>query len=309
MGDVPAIRPALVLTAGLGTRLDPLTRVRAKPAVPVAGEPLVRRIARWLAASGVTELILNLHHLPQTISAVMGDGSDLGLRVRFSWEQPIVLGSAGGPRQALDIIGAESFFIVNGDTLTDVDLAALAAAHTAAAPPHGETLVTLALVPNTEPHRYSGLTIDADGRVTGRVARGRAAEGSYHFVGVQVAEAAAFRDVQKGVAVNSIGDHYDALSRRTPGAVRGFVTEAAFFDIGTVGDYVRTHWSLAAGPAATDAARSHTICWDDVHIGPHATLTRCIVTDGVTVPDGTTYTDAILIASPEGVVALPLDAS
>jgi hypothetical protein len=97
---------ALVLTAGLGTRLDPLTRVRAKPAVPVAGEPLVRRIIRGLVAQSVTELVLNLHHLPATIAAVVGDGRDLGATVRYSWEQPVILGSAGGPALALPLINA-----------------------------------------------------------------------------------------------------------------------------------------------------------------------------------------------------------
>ena len=80
--------PALVLTAGLGTRLRPLTLVRAKPAVPIAGEPLVRRIIRWLRATGVSDLVLNLHHLPETIASVVGDGTDLDVRVRYSWEQP-----------------------------------------------------------------------------------------------------------------------------------------------------------------------------------------------------------------------------
>src|SRR6476661_4739124 len=96
---------AMILTAGLGTRLRPLTGVRAKPAIPVAAEPMVRRIARWLAASGVTDIVLNLHHLPETIAAAMGDGSDLSVRVRYSWEQPVLLGAAGGPRQALEIVG------------------------------------------------------------------------------------------------------------------------------------------------------------------------------------------------------------
>src|SRR5262245_11793836 len=98
------IAHALVLTAGLGTRLRPLTDVRAKPAVPVAGVPIVTRILRWLAGQHVTEIALNLHHLPQTLSARVGDGSDLGLHVRYSWEQPEALGSAGGPRRALPIM-------------------------------------------------------------------------------------------------------------------------------------------------------------------------------------------------------------
>ncbi len=76
------IDSALVLTAGLGTRLRPLTDVRAKAAVPVAGEPMARRIVRWLAARHVHDIVLNLHHRPETIAAVVGDGSDLAARVR-----------------------------------------------------------------------------------------------------------------------------------------------------------------------------------------------------------------------------------
>ena len=94
---------ALVLTAGLGTRLRPLTYVRAKGAVPVNGEALARRVVRWLSGQGVRDLVLNLHHLPETIAASVGDGSDLSARVRYSWEQP-VLGSAGGPRRALPLL-------------------------------------------------------------------------------------------------------------------------------------------------------------------------------------------------------------
>ena len=115
-------RHALVLTAGLGTRLRPLTDVRAKPAMPVAGEPMIRRIISWLVSQGADDLVLNLHHRPETITAVVGDGRDLGARVRYSWEYPRILGSAGGPRLARPIIGdngAGTFLIINGDTLTD----------------------------------------------------------------------------------------------------------------------------------------------------------------------------------------------
>src|SRR4029453_6220116 len=94
---------ALVLAAGLGTRLQPLTLARAKAAAPVDGEPLVRRTIRWLTRPGLTDLVVNLHHKPETITAVVGDGSDLGARVRYSWESP-VLGSAGGPRHALPLL-------------------------------------------------------------------------------------------------------------------------------------------------------------------------------------------------------------
>src|SRR3954471_374613 len=94
---------ALVLTAGLGTRLQPLTSLRAKAAVPVNGETLARRAVRWLVSQGVTDLVLNLHHRPETITGSVGDGSDLGATVRYSWEAPL-LGSAGGPRHALPLL-------------------------------------------------------------------------------------------------------------------------------------------------------------------------------------------------------------
>jgi len=311
---VADLRHALLLTAGLGSRLQPLTAVRAKPAIPVAGEPLVRRIVRWLASGGVTEVVLNLHHLPATVTAVVGDGTDLGVRARYSWEQPIVLGSAGGPRQALPLIGAETFLIVNGDTLTDVDLEALAAAHASSS-----ALVTLALVPNREPLRYSGLLLDERSRVTGLARRGPGAAGSFHFIGVQVASADAFRSLPLGEAANSIGASYDRLMADRPGCIGGFVSNAAFWDIGTVADYINTSSALSETAGARRALPPRTvhvdpsadvkgsILWDDISIGQDATVVDCIVTDRVSVPAGTAYQRSILIQTATGVRAIPLD--
>ncbi|MGH8185718.1 MAG: nucleotidyltransferase family protein, partial [Steroidobacteraceae bacterium] len=177
--------PALVLTAGLATRLRPLSHVRAKAALPVAGQPLVHRIIRRLHASDVRDLVLNLHHLPHTITASLGDGSELGVRVRYSWE-PILLGSAGGPRRALPLLDADRFFIINGDTLTDVDVDVVLAAHD-----RTKALVTMAVMPNTEPQKYGGVLVGDDGIVTGFTRRGSSGP-SFHFIGVQVAEAVVF---------------------------------------------------------------------------------------------------------------------
>src|SRR5688572_2883593 len=225
--------PALILTAGLGTRLRPLSYERAKGALPVAGEPLVRRILRWLADGGVTEAVLNLHHLPHTLTALVGDGSDLGVRVRYSWETP-VLGSAGGPRRALPLLGRSTFLIVNGDTLTDLDPAPLVEQHRQTG-----ALVTMAVVPNTAPDRYSGLAVDDDGLVTGVIKRGSSAA-SFHFIGVQVAESEAFASVPPATPYESVGGLYQELIARRPGTIRAFRTRAAFLDIGTPSDYLET---------------------------------------------------------------------
>ena len=311
MVETSTIPHALVLTAGLGTRLRPLTLVRAKPAIPLVGEPLVRRIVRWLASQGVTDLVLNLHYKPESVAGQLGDGRGCGVRVRYSWEQPI-LGSAGGPRLAAPLLGADRFFIVNGDTLTDLDLSALAAAHAAS-----DALVTMALVPNADPDHYGGVRLDAQGWVTGFAPRGTAARGSFHFIGVQVAEGAAFDRVALGTVANSVGDVYDRLIAARPGSIRGIVTTARFLDIGTVGDYWRT--SAAMAPAgelgrgadisiATDARVVHSILWDHVRVGAGATIDGCIVTDGVQVPAGARYVNAILRATNAGIIATPFDA-
>jgi len=100
--------PCLVLTAGLGTRLDPLTRLVAKPAVPLGDRTLIERVLLWLREQQVTDVALNLHFRPETITAIVGNGRQLGLQVRYSWERHI-LGSAGGPRHALSLLDAEIF--------------------------------------------------------------------------------------------------------------------------------------------------------------------------------------------------------
>jgi NDP-sugar pyrophosphorylase family protein len=303
---------ALVLTAGLGTRLQPLTRVRAKPAVPVAGEPIVRRIIRWLARQNVTELTLNLHHLPQTLAARVGDGSDIGARVRYSWEQPEVLGSAGGPRRALPMIGNDTFFLINGDTMTDLALEPLAEAHR-----QSGALVTMALVPNREPNRYGGVVLTADGSFSGFAGRGRDAIDSYHFIGVQVAHASAFSTIPDSRVAN-VHSLYEGLSASKPGCVRGHLCEAAFWDIGTPADYWTTNATFLGGESPEDAYGDHvsidptaqvtrSILWDDVEIQGRAVVEDCIVTDGVTVRAGSTYRNSILLRDGDEIAATPLD--
>jgi len=284
--------PALVLTAGLATRLRPLSLVRAKAALPVAGHPLIVRILRSLGAAGVTDAVLNLHHLPQTLTRIVGDGSDLGIRVRYSWENP-VLGSAGGPRQALPLLGASTFLIVNGDTLAGVDIPALVAAHR-----QSRALVTMAATANENPEKYGGIVASADGAVTGFSRRG-SAEPSHHFVGVQVAERDAFASLAPGAASESTGAVYPALIRDRPGSVRVHVNPAEFHDIGTPDDYLRTSLlfsrreggGLAGARTRVDpsARVEESVLWDDVEVGAGSMLKQCIVTDGAQVPDDTSW--------------------
>ncbi len=238
--------------------------------------------------------MLNLHHLPHTLTACVGDGADLGLRVRYSWESPVVLGSAGGVRRALSLLGASRFLIVNGDTLTDADASALLARHADTG-----AQVTMAVIPNVEPAKYGGVVADGNGIVTGFVARG-SREPSYHFIGLQAAEASAFATLPDNTPYESVTGLYPALIRHAPGSVRALVTQAQFLDIGTPADYMTASLRLSAlegadGHAgrsariAPDAHVERSVLWDDVEVGAGASLRECIVTDGVHVPPGTSW--------------------
>ncbi len=290
--------PALVLTAGLATRLRPLSFVRAKAALPVAGTPLIHRILRPLSSAGVQDVVLNLHYLPHTLTSLLGDGSALGMRIRYSWEVP-VLGSAGGPKRAIPLLANPesrgpdrgTFFILNGDTLTDVSLPALLDDHR-----RSGALVTMAVIQNTEPEKSSGVGVGADGAFTGWVPRG-SREPSYHFIGVQVAEPAAFASVSADTP-SEVRTLYPALAAARPGSVRAFRTQASFMDIGTPSDYLETSLRLAAregidtsaGAEISPTARiERSILWDDVIVENGAMLKECVVTDGVRVPADTSW--------------------
>ncbi len=284
--------PALVLTAGLATRLRPLSLVRSKAAFPVAGAPLIHRILRSLAASGVTDVVLNLHHLPHTLTRVVGEGADLGMRVRYSWEVPL-LGSAGGPRRAIPILGAPSLLIVNGDTLSTMDLGALVEQHR-----RSGALVTMGVVP-TKPDKYGGVLVGEDGIVTGFVRRG-STQPSYHFTFAQVAEAAAFDSVPFGVPYESVNSLYPALIAARRGSVQAFRSSAAYDDIGTPSEYLDTSLrlaeieglALAMGSGSRIDPTAHverSVLWDDVVVEAGAMVRECIVTDGVRVPADTSW--------------------
>ncbi len=297
--------PALVLAAGLGTRARPLTRLRAKAALPVAGEPLITRILARLAAAGVRDVVINLHHLPPTITAVVGDGSGAGVSVRYSWEVAL-LGSGGGPRHALPLLGAPRFLIVNGDTLTNVDLVALGDAHA-----RGGALVTMAVIPNRVPERYGGVVVDKDRIVRGFTRPGASAT-SYHFVGAQMVEAEVFASLPDNVPDESVSRVYRDLLVSRPGSIRAFVTDDEFLDIGTPLEYLETSLTIAAREGRGDpvtgartriapgAVVTASVLWDDVTVEAGARVTRCVVGDRVTIPARAQFEGCAIVRADSG---------
>lgn len=298
--------PVLLLTAGLGTRLQPLSSVRAKPALPVAGTPLVVRILQWLREAGVRRVVLNLHHRADSITRIVGDGSRLGLAVRYSWETEI-LGSAGGPARAIPLLESDRFLIVNGDTLTKVDLGALTAQHI-----DTNALVTMSVVDQRP--GYNGVIANDAGIVSGFGSSGTFR--TFHYIGVQAVNASVFAGVSPSVKSETVHGIYPELIARRPEAIRTFHTAAEFFDIGSPRDYLNTATAFAAREGrsldrgvnctiAADAVVTNSILWDRVRIGRGATLSECIVADDVVVPDGAIHSRSCLVMRDNELVATP----
>jgi len=150
---------ALVLAAGLGTRLRPLTLTTPKPLVDVAGRPLIHYAFDLILRAGIREIAVNLHHLGSQIREALGDGSGLGARIRYFEEEPI-LDTGGAIAACRDFFAEEPFVVVNSDTITDLDLGAMIAHHS-------ETRATATMFLRSDPEasRYGVIEIDATKRI------------------------------------------------------------------------------------------------------------------------------------------------
>ena len=148
---------AMILAAGFGTRLRPLTEMKPKALMPVANKPILARNIEYLISHGITEIIVNAHHHHQQIVDYLREESSIGLNIEVKVEQEI-LGTGGGIKNAEDFWDKEPFFVINSDILTDIDLAAVYQVHQTSG-----ALVTLVLH-DCEP--YNQVQVDEQWNIT-----------------------------------------------------------------------------------------------------------------------------------------------
>lgn len=174
---------AMILAAGLGTRLRPLTLDRPKPLVDVHGRPLIAYNLLLLRRYGIVDVIINLHHQGEALRAALGDGGAFGVRIVYSPEDPL-LDTGGAIKNAASLLGDDDFLVLNGDTVIDLPLDTLVAAHRAR-----RAAATLVLRHDPQQQRYGLVEIDGGDRIRrflGRPAEVDAAVVSYMFAGVHV---------------------------------------------------------------------------------------------------------------------------
>ena len=228
---------AIILSAGYGTRLWPLTEDRTKPAIPILGKPLVGYAAEYLAGYGFDEIVVNLHHRPESVRKALGDGSRFGVKLHYV-EEPLILGTSGALDNTREFFDRETFLVVNGKIITDIDLKAALDTHR-----RMNALATLVLLPNTRRERFSVVETQ-DGRVTRFAGMPKPEdEGTtpLMFTGIHIMEPRIFDYVPRGVFSDSVVDVYpQAIAKgEIIAAHRRFRTVARTFDVKTVSGHQR----------------------------------------------------------------------
>jgi len=233
---------AMILAAGLGTRLRPLTNTMPKPLLPVGGTPLIVWNLLLLRRHGIRDVVINLHYLAPMIQQALGDGSKYGMRISYSHER-VLLGTGGALKQVEGSFNGEPILVLNGDTLVEIDLEAVIAFHRT-------RHAAATLVVRTDPDAASwGLVeMDDDQRIVRITGKGLPSPILAHprmFAGVHLLHPRLLRDIPKGQA-SSIIDAYLAAIQRGD-AVLGFEHQGYWSDVGTPQRYSQAEHDATTG--------------------------------------------------------------
>ena len=295
MSGIAVVDQAVILVGGQGTRMRPLTDTRPKPMLPLLDLPFVERQVDHLARAGVTTIVFSCGYRPKEIEEYFGDGSSRGLMMGYVVD-PEPLGTAGAIANAESLLHDGDVFVLNGDILTDLDLAALVAHHRGLGAD-----ATIALTPVEDPSAFGLVRTDVDGRVIEFVEKPTADElipGEPYRInaGTYVLSAAARDAIPKGVQVSIERDTFPLLASRN--AVGALASECYWRDIGTPASYRDAHLDVLAG--LVSFIPSPGASWVDVTatvdpsavigagscIGPGAVIASGAVVEGAIVGGG-----------------------
>ena len=294
---------AMILAAGYGERLWPLTCDRTKPALPVLGKPLVGYVAEYLAKYGVEDVVVNLHHQPDSVRRALGDGSQFGVRLQYVHE-PVILGTSGALDNARQLLEGDTFVVVNGKLITDLDLSAALETHR-----QEKALATLVLLRNPKHERFS-VVETRDGLVSGfggmpSPSQEPHAEPPLMFTGIHILESRIFEYIPRGVFSHSVTDVY--LPAMAKGErIAAHVAEGMWFELSTLRRYLDISLALlrrrgddlypGRNPSIDKEAEVHeAVFWDNVSVAKGARVRRAVLGDGVHIPAGELVEDEVVV--------------
>jgi NDP-sugar pyrophosphorylase family protein len=304
----------MILAAGYGTRLWPLTEDRTKPAIPFLGRPLVGYVAQYLARYGFGDVVVNLHHRPESVRQALGDGSRFGVKLFYVEEQEI-LGTSGALDNARHLLESDTFIVVNGKIVTDINLSEALETHRRTG-----AIATLVLLPNQKRERFS-IVHTQDGFITGFGGMPEPLKASDNanavtvkqneedvplmFTGIQILEPRIFDYIPRGVFSHSTTDVYPKAMEAGE-LIAAHVTTGMWHELSTIERYLEISLALMAVEGrdceigegcsvSTGAEVSESILWENVRVDDGARLRRVILGDGVHIAPGEVFENAALV--------------
>ena len=295
----------MILSAGYGTRLWPLTEDRTKPAIPILGKPLVGYVAEYLARYGCDEIVVNLHHCPESVRQALGDGSRFGVKLHYV-EEPEILGTSGAIDNARALLAGNTFVVVNGKIITDIDLDAAFETHRRA-----KAIATLVLLPNFARERFTvveteGGLLRGFGGMPGH-AESAGDDPPPMFTGIQILEPEIFDYIPRGVFSHSTTDVYPrAVAKGERVAVH--VAEGRWYELSTIQRYLDISLKLLAerGESFTAGTRceisanaevEQSILWDNVVVESGARVRHAVLGDNVKIGAREVIEDAAVVCA------------
>lgn len=309
---------AFILAAGFGTRLWPLTEDRTKAAIPVLNRPLIAYSIEYLASHGFRDIIVNLHHQPETIRRALGDGSRFGISLSYSFEKEI-LGTSGALDPLRDSLSGDDFVVMNGKIVTNIDLGAAVEAHR-----EQNALATLVLKKNPKREHFSIVEVDDRGWITRfagfpEQAASEAATANLSdarpvtkaetvplmFTGIQVLSPRIFEYIPRSRFSHSTIDVYPrAIDAGEP--ILGYISNADWFEMSTLGRYLEANLrfmrkegqSVIAGQDCIiehGAMVEDSVLWDRVVVESGARVSHAVLADGVRIAAGQVIERAVVV--------------
>ncbi|MBX3278062.1 MAG: NDP-sugar synthase [Acidobacteria bacterium] len=296
---------AMILAAGFGTRLWPLTIGRTKPAIPFLNRPLIACTIEYLRRFGIQDLIINLHHEPESVRAQIGDGSEYGVRISYSIEEPEILGTSGALDRVRHLLEGDVFVAINGKIITDMDLTAAIESHR-----KRRAMATLVLRPNPAHERFSEVEITPSGRIhrfagfpDPRAAGTRSAP--LMFTGIHILSPEIFRYIPRGVFSDFVRDVYPAAMQAGE-AIDGYAAEGEWYELSTLERYLSVSLAFLAREGRTfiadagcridpDARVVRSVLWKRVRVERGAEIEECLIGDDVRIGAGERYARAVIV--------------
>ena len=283
----------MILAAGFGTRLRPLTETIPKPMIPVVGVPNIVRVIEHLKAHGIRDLVINLHHLPKPIRDHLGDGSDLQVNIQYTLEETI-LGTGGGIKNAAHLLGNETVIVVNGDVLFTPDIDTALASHRS-----NGALATLVVRRDSDAEKLGPVGLDDRDMIRRLVWEGSVEHGprTHMFTGVHLIEPELFRLLPDEGCI--VRETYITLVKK--GApLYGAVDDHFFCDLGTPKRFIEANTALVCGRSSI---RGYSPPPDAFHVDPEAAIEPgCRLINGTVIGKGAHVKAGVTV---DGSVVMP----